>query len=110
MSLTGTLDATVGSDAVTFTFSVENEGSEPVEANFSDAQRADCVVTDDGDEVWRWSDGQMFAMMLGSETYAPRTTETYEMTWEEPPDGEFEAHAELAANGVTCEASTTVSV
>jgi len=32
------------------------------------------------------------------------------MTWEEPPSGEFEARAELAANGVTCEASTTVSV
>lgn len=110
MALTGTLDATVQADAVQFTFTVENDGPDPVEATFSDAQRADCVVTADGEDVWRWSDGRMFAMMMGSETYAPGSTETYELTWEEPPSGDYEARAELAANDVTCEATTTVSV
>jgi len=110
MTLTGTLSATVGDDAVTFAFTVTNDGDEPIEASFSDAQRADCAVTDDGEEVWRWSDGQMFAMMMGSETFAPGASETYELVWEEPAPGEYEARAELVARDADCEATTTVSV
>jgi hypothetical protein len=110
MTLTGTLTATVDDDAVTFSFTVTNDGSDPVEASFSDAQRADCVVSDGDGEVWRWSDGQMFAMMMGSETFAPGDSETYELVWEEPEGGEFEARAELAATDVDCEATTALSV
>ena len=110
MTLTGRLAATVESDTVDFAFSVTNEGSEPVMASFSDAQRIDCVVTDGDETVWRYGDGQMFAMMLGSETYRPGETKTYEVVWEEPPAGTYEARAELVANDATCEATTTVTV
>jgi hypothetical protein len=110
MTLTGTLSATVNDDAVTFSFTVTNDGSDPVEASFSDAQRAECVVSDGGDEVWRWSDGQMFAMMMGSETFGPGDSETYELVWEEPGGGEFEARAELDASDADCGATTTLTV
>jgi len=110
MALTGTLTATVDDDAVTFEFTVANDGPDPVEASFSDAQRAECVVSGGDDEVWRWSDGQMFAMMMGSETFAPGESETYELVWEEPEHGDFEARAELAASDADCEATATLSV
>jgi len=110
MALSGSLDATVESDAVRFSFAVTNEGSDPVEASFSDAQRVDCTVTDGGEAVWGFSDGRMFAMMMGSETFQPGDTETYEMEWEDPQSGTFDARAELVANDATCEASTTLTV
>lgn len=110
MTLTGTLTATVDDGAVTFAFRVANDGSDPVEASFSDAQRAECVVSDGDDEVWRWSDGQMFAMMMGSETFPAGESETYELVWEDPEHGEFEARAALSATDVDCEATATVTV
>ncbi|TYL35928.1 hypothetical protein CV102_25300 [Natronococcus pandeyae] len=115
MALEGTLEATVssgtpGSDAVAFEFSVTNTGSEPVELQFSDACKAEFVVEDEGREVWRYTDGRMFAQMISSERIAPDETATYEAEWENPQSGEYTAVAELRAQEGICEARTDVSV
>jgi hypothetical protein len=110
MTLAGELDVSVGDDAVTFTYAVTNEGSEAVDLNFSDSQRADVVVSQDGEPVWRWSDGQMFMQMLGSETIDAGATSEHEFAWEHPAPGEYEAEAELVANEATAPASASFSV
>ncbi|NHN47336.1 hypothetical protein G9464_06965 [Halostella sp. JP-L12] len=109
MSLHGTLDATVD-DGVQFTFTVANDGDEPVDLSFSDTLEADFAVRDDGGEVWRFSEGRMFAQMLGSETIDPGGTATYEATWEDPAPGEYAVVATLEAREKDCEAETAFSV
>ena len=109
MPLHGTLDATVDDD-VQVTFTVTNEGDDPVDLSFSDALEADFAVRDDGEEVWRFSDGRMFAQMLGSETIDPGGTATYVAAWEDPDTGSYTAVATSAAREHDCEAETEFSV
>jgi hypothetical protein len=111
MSLQGTLDVTVG-DGVAFSFTVHNEGDQPVDLQFSDAQTFDVVVesAEDDTEVWRFSEGMMFAQMLQEQTLPPDASETYEATWEAPDPGQYRAHGTLAATNVTCEAEASFTV
>lgn len=110
MSLECTLEAAASADQVEFAFAIENTGDDPVELNFSDSQTHDVAVFDDGTEVWRWSEGRMFAQMLQSETLAPGEETTYEVAWEAPSPGDYEAVAELVARNADCEARTAFSV
>ena len=109
MTLHGTLDATVD-DGVQFTFTVTNESDDPVDLSFPDALEADFAVRDDGKEVWRFSDGRMFAQMLGSETIDPGGTATYEAAWDDPDPGSYTAVATLEARDQDCEAEAAFSV
>ena len=109
MSLHGSLDLSVD-DTVQFTFTVRNDGDEPAELAFSDALEADFVVVDGEREVWRFSDGRMFAQMIGSESIPPDGTATYEASWEDPESGEYAAVATLEARDRDCEARTSFSV
>ena len=119
MTLEGTLDADVRSTdgdsrsaAVAFAFTVTNAGSEPVELQFSDMCKAEFVVRDaDGDrEVWRFTEGRMFAQMLSRDELEPEASATYTAEWERPRPGEYTATAELRAREATCEAETAVTV
>lgn len=111
MSLDCSLDASTSAGSVSFTFTVENAGSNPVELNFSSAQTHDVTVFHGDTEVWRLSEGQMFAQMMASETLDGGESVTYGGTWEDPSPGEYEAVAELATRGEPGgEARTTVSV
>lgn len=114
MVLEGGLEVTVssgaGTDAVRFEFAVTNAGTEPVELRFSDACKAEFVVEDEGREVWRYTDGRLFAQMIGSERIAPGETATYGAEWEDPLTGEYTAVAELRAQDSACEARTDLSV
>lgn len=110
MSLECSLDAAPSADAVTFTYTVENTGVDPVELDFRSAQTHDVAVLDGGSEVWRWSDGRMFAQMLQRETLDPGDSETYRATWDDPQPGDYEAVAGLAARGADCEARASFSV
>ncbi|MFC7155337.1 BsuPI-related putative proteinase inhibitor [Halomarina halobia] len=103
--LRGDLRATVD-EGVTFAFTVENTGDEPVSLTFADAARADFVV----DERWRWSDGRLFAQVLGEETLAPGESRTYEGAWSDPEPGTHEARAELLAREQDCEARTRFEI
>jgi len=109
MALRGSLDATVD-DGVQFAFAVRNDGEEAVDLRFTDALEADFTVRDGDQEVWRFSEGRLFAQALGSETIAPGETATYEASWDEPDAGEYDAVATLEARTQDCEARAEFSV
>lgn len=115
MALEGRLEADVstdgrGSTVVEFSFRVTNTCPDPVELQFSDACKAEFIVTDDGREVWRYTDGKLFAQMLSAERLAPEETATYEAEWTTPRPGGYVATAELRAQETTCEARAEFGV
>ena len=115
MALEGSLDASVSSDGTgskmaTFAFTVTNEGSEAVELQFSDAAKAEFIVQDEGREVWRYTEGRLFAQMLSAELLEPGESTTYNAEWEDPRPGGYTAVAELRAQEATCEARTDFAV
>lgn len=112
MSLEGSLDVSVDDDSVEFEFSVYNAGGDDVTLRFPDAQTHDVIVTDadDGDEVWRVSEGVMFAQVLSEETLEAGERETFEATWDRPVEGEYDARGTLTATNVDCEATTAFSI
>lgn len=110
MTLEGTLETNVSADGVAFRFTVTNASDEPIELQFSDACKADFAVLEDGQEVWRFSDGRMFAQMLSRESLGPDETTTYDAEWDDPESGEYTAVAELRAREESCEAQTDLSV
>lgn len=101
MPLDGRLDVAVTGDAVEFTFAVTNADTEPVDLEFRSGEIADVAVYEDGTEVWRWSDGRVFAQTIRTEALAPGESFTQEATWEDPPPGEYAAEASLSAANVT---------
>jgi len=94
MSIELALDVTVRDD-VHFELGVTNAGLDPVELTFPDACAADFAVRADGSERWRFSEGQMFAQVLRTETLEPGEEATFSATWEEPDPGEYTAVATL---------------
>lgn len=112
MTLEGSLETTADGtrDAVMFVFTVTNASDEAVDLQFSDACKAEFVLEDGDEEVWRFTEGRMFAQVLSSETVAPGEAATYEAEWSDPEPGEYTATAELRAQESTCGARTDVSV
>lgn len=110
MKLDATLEVDVRSDSVAFALTARNDGDEDVEMTFSDAQRAEFVVSDDGGEVWRYGEGRMFAQMLQTTALAPGESTTADATWEDPEPGDYEVVATLAASNVDLEARASFSV
>ena len=79
-------------EKVKISVTVTNKGLDPVELIFASAQRYDFIVLKDGKEVWRWSNGKMFAMVLESLLLKSGEKQTYMETWK-PKDitsGEYE--------------------
>lgn len=59
-------------EPIGITLEVFNHTSVPVRFDFPSSQRYDLLVEDqEGEEIWRWSAGRMFAMVLGQETLGP---------------------------------------
>ncbi|WP_435349078.1 BsuPI-related putative proteinase inhibitor [Haloarchaeobius sp. HRN-SO-5] len=111
MSLSGHLDVDESDDEIAFAFTVTNDGTEPVDLQFSDAQTHDVVVVSDGDtEIWRYGEGRMFAQMLQSESLEPGASTTYRCRWTDPEPGSYTATAFLEATDVDCDASAEFSV
>ncbi len=110
MTLEGELDVTASTETVTFTFAVTNTGSEPIDVQFANACKADFALTRDGEEVWRFSEGRMFAQMISSDRFEPDETIVYDGEWADPEPGTYTAIAELRARDATCEARTECSI
>lgn len=108
--LDATLDAATDGDDLQFTLTVENTGDDPETLSFRDSQRAEFVAHDGDSEVWRWSEGQMFAQMLGSETVDPGATVAYEGEWEGARPGTYTVVGEVVADDRDVSAETTVTV
>lgn len=56
---------------VWWAFDVQNNGSEPVVLTFSSGQRADIVLSQDGEEKYRWSADKAFTEAIETFTGAP---------------------------------------
>jgi hypothetical protein len=110
MALTGSLDTDVRPDRVSFAFTVENDGDEPVTLSFRDACNADFAVFNDEDERWRWSQGRMFTQALQSESLDPGESVTYGGEWQDPKTGSYAAVATLEADNHDCETRAEFSV
>ena len=61
---------TVG-ETVRMTIAAANHTSSDLSLSFKDAQRFDFYIEQEGKEVWRWSQGRMFAQELGHEKLGP---------------------------------------
>jgi hypothetical protein len=101
MSLDGHLDVVVTDDTVECVFIIQNTGTDPVELDFRTGMVADVAVSEEGVEVWRWSDGRMFTQALETETLAPGASLAREMVWEEPSPGTYTAEATLSTANVS---------
>ena len=110
MSLDATLDATITDDGVAFELTVTNTGSNPVDLSFPNALKADFAVLDDDTEIWRFSDGKMFAQMISTETIDSGTDQTYAGLWEGAKSGTYTAVGSLEARNQNVEARTDFSV
>lgn len=110
MTLRSSVTASVESDRVEFEYTVENVGDDPEELTFRSALKADFAVLDGDDEVWRASDGQMFAQMLQTETLDAGDSETFAGAWADPDPGDHTAVATLNTSGDDAEARTDFSV
>lgn len=109
MAFAAALDVTVDA-AATFVLAVTNDGKEPVSLTFPDARRVEVVVRADGEERWRSGEGRMFAQVVGTETVAPGDSRSFEVAWEDPAPGAYEAVATLAARGIDLSASASFEV
>lgn len=109
MALDSSLAAAATGNGVTFTYAVTNGDSEPVELTFRDSGKVDVAVRDGDREVWRWSDGRMFAQVVETVELAPGEQFEVEAEWPDPASGSYEAVADLRSDR-TCEARATFSV
>lgn len=107
--LEGSLDVTVG-DTVAFRFRVEHVGGSPVEVTFRDAGKFDVAVRRGDAEVWRWSDGRMFAQALQSARFEPGEEAVFEAAWTDPRPGDYVAEATLRARQVDVTGAASFSV
>ena len=110
MTLEGSLDVTVGPNAVSFSFTVTNTGDDPVDLQFTDGCKADFVVRQDGRERWRYSDGRMFVQVLSTDTLESGEGVTYDCDWDAHSEGSFTAEAELQARNKECTATRSFTV
>ena len=63
-------------EPIIMTLKIFNYTEEDIVFQFNSAQRYDFIIEDEeGNEVWRWSEGRMFAQMLGEKILGPTNTE-----------------------------------
>jgi len=64
------------SEPIMMTLKIFNYTEEDIVFHFNTSQRYDFIIEDkEGNEVWCWSEGKMFAMMLGKEGLGPYNPE-----------------------------------
>ncbi len=63
-------------EPIKMTLKIFNYTEEDIAFHFDTSQRYDFIIEDEeGNEVWRWSEGRMFAQMLGEENLGPNNPE-----------------------------------
>ena len=63
-------------EPITMTLKIFNYTEEDTAFHFNTSQRYDFIIEDEeGNQVWRWSEGRMFAQMLGEEILGPSNPE-----------------------------------
>lgn len=96
---------------VQFVLVVENGDDQPVSVTFRDSGDTDFAVRrSDGEEVWRWSEGRMFAQALRPAEFAPGESASFEAEWPDPEPGDYTAIGELRVREAEVRAETPFSV
>ncbi len=63
-------------EPIVMTLKIFNYMEEDIIFHFNNSQRYDFIIEDEkGNEIWRWSQDMMFAMMLGEEILGPHNPE-----------------------------------
>ncbi len=63
-------------EPITMMLKVFNYTEEEMTFHFNTSQRYDFIIEDEeGSKIWRWSEGKMFAQMLGEEILRPNNPE-----------------------------------
>jgi hypothetical protein len=85
--------------SVTFTLRACNRTDADVVATFRDSQRYDFEVSRDGAVVWRWSEGMVFAQVVGEERWASGECREWSESWDGSGagPGSYEAAGILAS-------------
>ena len=92
---------------------VFNRTSKNLTFDFRDAQHYDFIIEDtDGNSVWRWAEGRMFAQVLGEETLGPGREEVvYTETYAGPLQrGGYEVTGALISSNRPLSASLTITI
>jgi hypothetical protein len=65
------------------TLTVRNRGSAPVTVTAPSSQLYDFALSRDGTEVWRWSEGKAFLMMISEWTLPPGGAREFSVRWDQ---------------------------
>ena len=104
-------------EPVKLSLTVKNNSDHPVILPFASAKHYDFVVTRGRQELWRWSDGKMFAMGLTSLIVGPQESRRFEVTWlqtdrdgQKTKSGLYEAVGILEIVGHPLSSSTSLQI
>lgn len=104
-------------EPIELSLTVSNSSKTPVTLRFSSAKQYDFIVKKDGQEVWRWSQGRMFAMALTEFTLEPQKSKSYRAAWPQTDGnkksvgpGTYEATAILAVSGQPLSATIPIEI
>ncbi len=88
-----------------FTLRACNPSDQTRQITFPTGQRYDFEVSQDGELVWRWSDGRAFTQVYGQESWRPGECKTYNDSWDGrnsnggvAPPGSYEAVGIVASS------------
>lgn len=98
LSLTTSKSIYTTGEPVKVTLTVTNITRHPVTLSFVSSKQYDFIIKQGDNEIWRWSDGKMFAMALTSLTFGPQESRNFQVTWDQTdhaghkiPSGFYEA-------------------
>jgi hypothetical protein len=74
-------------EPVRIQLALKNEGKDPLAFGGGTSQRYDFVVRSEGKEIWRWSQGRLFAQMLISWKLPPGASVAYTAAWLQKDNG-----------------------
>jgi hypothetical protein len=70
-------------EPVDMTLTVENIACRDLNLTFPTAQRYDFIIRKGKQVVWQWSEGMMFAQVIGRETLEEGESISYDVTWDQ---------------------------
>jgi hypothetical protein len=93
------VDVNVLRNQAEFIITLINNSSETKKLEFSSSQKYEIIVTDQNNqEVYRYSDGKMFAQALESTIIKPAESVKWEEIWEGIKPGEYEVEVSILSN------------
>jgi len=101
------MDAVVRGEPVTLRLVLHNRGSAPRQLQCPSARTYDVrIVAPGGREIWRWSQGRMFAQMVTDIVVGSGESREFRATWDQKsnegaavPPGRYEAEGWIPALG-----------